>query len=47
VYAVLPERRAELEATEARYPGGERQTLTWPTENGPLVYIYRLTRHSE
>src|SRR5919199_3201440 len=42
IYAVLPEHRPELEATEARYPGGERQTLTWPTEPGPMVYIYRV-----
>jgi hypothetical protein len=42
VYAVLPEHRAELEATAKCYPGGEQQSLHWPTQPDPLVYVYRV-----
>ena len=42
IYAVLPDHRAELDATRARYPGGEVAALRTPAYPEPLVYVYRL-----
>jgi hypothetical protein len=40
IYAVAPAELDELALIEARYPGGERQALTWLDNAGPPLYVY-------
>jgi hypothetical protein len=47
IYVVLPERHAELEFIQRRFPGGATETLTWRQRDATHIHIYRLPGHYE